>query len=74
MITFIAPTLANDKPDDNIAKLIEIWITSEWKMNNPANPNVVSNEPNIRGLIVPNFDIINPEAGPKIKSTIENGN
>ena len=35
---------------------------------------MVSTEPSIRGFTVPNFDIINPDAGPNIKSTIENGN
>ena len=74
IITFIAPTLANDKPADKSAKLAEIENIFEWNKNNPINPNVVNTEPSIRGFTVPNFDIINPDAGPNIKSTTENGN
>ena len=44
------------------------------KKNNPINPNLVKTEPNIRGFKVPNLEIINPIAGPKTKSIMENGN
>ena len=46
----------------------------EWNKYNTINPNVVSTYPSIRGFTVPNLDIINPDKGPKSKSTIEKGN
>ena len=71
---FITPTMLRDKPVARMAKFTEIEDSVEWKTKKLKNPSVLIIVPNAIGLSDPNFDIMNPEVGPKIKNTKANGN
>lgn len=71
---FITPTMLSDKPVARMAKFTEIEDSVEWKTKKLKNPSVLIIVPNIIGFSDPNFDIIKPEVGPKIKNTKANGN
>ena len=73
MITFIAPTLVKDNPVDNIARFVETSNSVEWNRSKPMKAAAVMIAPNMIGFSEPNFETINPEVGPNIKSTIANG-
>lgn len=71
---FIAPTAAKDKPADTIANPTDINISDECNKNIIVNPVVVKTEPKIVGFKEPSRDMISPDVGPNINSTIANGN
>ena len=73
IITFIAPTLVKDNPVDSTARLAETNNSVEWNISRPIKAPAVIQAPSIIGFNEPNFDIIKPEVGPNIKSTMANG-
>src|SRR5690606_8761514 len=72
-VTFRAPTLVSDNPVDSIARPAETAIQLPWNARRKKNPAVVIEVPIIIGLIDPILCTMNPEVGPKTKSTIANG-
>jgi len=73
MITFMAPTLVNDKPADSNARFVETSNSVEWNRSKPMKAALVIKAPNIIGFNEPNFDTIKPEVGPKTRSIMANG-
>ena len=73
IITFIAPTLVKDNPVDSIARFVETSNSVEWNRSKPMKAAAVINAPSIIGFNEPNFDTINPDVGPNIRSIMANG-
>ena len=69
----MAPTLVKDNPVERIPRLSETNNSVEWNISKPMKPAVVIMVPKMIGFNEPNFDTMNPEVGPKIKSTMANG-
>jgi hypothetical protein len=66
--------MLKDKPVAKMARFTEIEDSVKWNTKKLKRPSVVIIVPNIIGLSDPNFDIMKPEVGPKIKNIKANGN
>jgi hypothetical protein len=66
--------MLRDKPVARMAKFTDIEDSVKWKTKKLKRPSIVIIVPNIIGLSDPNFDIMKPEVGQKIKNIKANGN